>query len=169
MTHLAPIFVEFVHGVVLREPDSSMNTFGQKMNFRGRFARRAEPSMLASLQSEFEYLVVAGFGLHYLLTEFPTRNLVGRVDTLHLQEEWIGRAIAADHSLRWYDAEQHGIPSRFVEHLYRTRLERLLRDSLRLGFWKEGQARSYIKNLFWSGVLLGLAADLQTKSNPAGP
>lgn len=141
----------------------AMNEFGQKMNFCSRFARHAESRFLATLQSEFEYLVTAGFGLHHLLTDFPTRDLVGAINILDLQREWLPRTLIADHSLRQYDRDQHRIPSRLAEYLYRTRIEGQVRDGLRLGFWKAGQAQSYIKNLFWAGVLLALGADLQTK------
>ncbi len=161
--HLAPIVVEFIHGLVLREPDVAMNRFGRQMNFRGRFAPHAEPDLLATLGSQFEYLVTAGFGLHHLLTDFPGREFVAATNILDLQQEWLPRTLIASHSLRQYDRDQQGIPSRLAEYLYRTRIDGPVREGLRLRFWKVGHAQFSIKNLFWAGMLLALGADLQAQ------
>jgi hypothetical protein len=160
---LAPIFVEFVQGLVLRAPDQAMNESGQKMNFRGRFVVNADHILLEAIQFEFEYLLVAGFGLHYLLTDFPTRDRIKEVNPVDLQREWLPQVLIADHSLRQYDKEQKGVPSGLAEYLYKNRIDTLLRGRLRLGFWRIRKARSYVKNLFWAGILLALTADLQTK------
>ena len=162
--HLAPVFVEFIQQVALRPPDPALNNFGRTLDFRARFAPRADAHLLAQLEAEFEYLLVAGFALHHLLFDFPTRDQVSAVGQTDVLREWMTKVVAADYSLRAYNKEQDGLPAGVAKLLCKTRLAELLRKRLGLGFWKRGQAESYVKNLFWAGVLLAVIADMQSKN-----
>lgn len=160
--HLAPLIVEFIHTGVLGDPDSPLGEYGREMNFRFRFARHADPSVVADLALLFELIFLAGVFVHYGLYQYPTRDDLSQVDIRSLQKKWAPAAIDADQQLRSYAQDFEQLPSVIAKALYQRRVEPFLESRVEIGWSKRSRVESFVNNLFFAGILLAMMADLET-------
>ncbi len=159
--HLTPLLVEFIHIAVMGDPNGQLGPAGRAVNFRRRFLCRARPGPLAELQSQFEYILVAGIATHHALWTHPARGEFSRVNIMELQKEWMVKSLAADARMRAYDRDRRKVPSALAAALFRDRVEPMLRGPLRVRWWKRGGAQSFVRNMYFAGVLLALMTDLR--------
>jgi hypothetical protein len=160
--HLAPLIFEFIHTGILGDPDLSLSAYGREMNFRFRFARHADPTVVADLALLFELLFLAGMFVHYRLYQYPTRGDLSQVDILSLQKKWALAAIDADQRLLTYAQDFEQLPPVIAKALYQRRVEPFLEAHVGFGWAKRSRVESFVNNILFAGILLAMMADLET-------
>lgn len=169
---LAPISVEMFTLITSPTIDSAMNQHGRMYAFCARVlapSANTDAQTTALVHSRLEEVFVAGFLVHHALTSFPGRETsVERIDISALVSRFPGEALGADSRLRSYDLKHARIASTIAVALYEDRLEHLLRDVIRIGWWKRAKSLSFFTNLFWAGILLGVMTDLSGRTGDRG-
>jgi hypothetical protein len=105
-----------------------------------------------------------GLAYHFSLHECPARDRHAAVDAGVVARWFYPEAPEASARLKEYDGSTGGLPSRMFGWFYRRNSLPVLRDVLRLGLWKRIQGRAYLKNLMFSGILLGMAFDMAAQN-----
>jgi len=138
------------------------------MNFPRRFLKL--PSITSLPQSQrvmleptLEEAFLLGFLFHFTTYKFPSRNQLDRVNTDKLLQSWALETLVADNKMKQYNKELSKIPEACFESFYETQIQPKLKEVLKLGFWTRSKCYSFLHNLFFAGVLLGMRWDLCTK------
>lgn len=107
------------------------------------------------------------FGLlfHLFYMSFPTRNNYGKVNYKTIIADWLPDTLVANIQLRNYNNEADGFPEKcFMAYFTNIKdYENILKSEFKIGFFKRGLAFSFLKNVFYSGILFGICFDLGTK------
>ena len=117
-------------------------------------------NMRREVKEKAEALVYYGFFTHCSLSTHPGRNKYEDIDAEALFHEWHLKSLTAGSILSHYHRERDNIPLRVFSKLYKKELEPLQKE-LRLGIWRRSRNRAKFKNLFESGVLLGMMCDIE--------
>jgi len=80
-----------------------------------------------------------------------------------LVHEWIAKAELADRVMETYSKEANELPLRIFESYFTSKIEITLKQQFKFGFLELSKCRSYFRNLFFSGALLGMLFDSMTK------
>ncbi len=104
-----------------------------------------------------------GMASHFVLQNHPSRSRINEVQVNVLFEEFLRESISAEMKMRSYIKAANNIPKDIFEVQYGT-IEPMIKNDLRVGFWKRGKVRSNYNNVFCSGILLPMLAEL-TASN----
>jgi len=49
------------------------------------------------------------------------------------------------------------------DNRYSSTCEPLLKNEMRVGFFKRGMCKAFFRNIYWAGALLGVQYDMATK------
>jgi hypothetical protein len=79
-----------------------------------------------------------------------------------LFSDWIVKSLTATSSIRQYDKDSHTIPTTMSNAVFDAEVEPVER-SLGLGCWRRMRNRNKFRNLFASGIVLGMLYDVQSK------
>lgn len=100
---------------------------------------------------------------HFLYYEFPTRNNYETVNYSDIITECIPFFLVAKIQMKEYEKRSEFKPSKIYEYFYKTKIETILKHDLEIGFLKRSLCRSFLKNIFFCGSLLGVKYDQRTK------
>jgi len=95
---------------------------------------------------------------HFAFT-FPTREKIPQIDVESLYSDWMKSAMIADSKMRDLDNLSRQLLSNTFKYWYDNEVDAFFMKELGLGVWKRGRAGSWLSNLYFSGVYLGLLAD----------
>jgi hypothetical protein len=136
--------------------------------FSARFLKKKSTELLsdnlkALTKSIAEKTLYLGLFHHLISTQFPTRSEVKVVDVQKLLHDWSLYALVADNLLKDTAQQQSKLTLPLFEHHYRLNIEPGLKKEFKLRFWTVDKCKSFFKNLFYAGILLGRRFDLMTK------
>ena len=120
------------------------------------------PSIRAHVRERSEALVYFGLFMHCLLFTFPTRNMHEKVNKQELFASWNVESLATHATLKWYDRNFKGLPSAIFAYIYEKDLEPA-QKRLGHGWWRRCKNEIRFRNLFVSGMQLGMMFDNRTK------
>ena len=100
-----------------------------------------------------------GMACHLLAQNHPSRSQIGEIDVDALFEEYLKESVSANSKMGAYNRAVNNIPVDIFNVQY-AGLEPMIKNDLRVGFWKQGKARSNYDNTFYSGILLPVMAEV---------
>ena len=98
--------------------------------------------------------------MYHISFKFPTREKIPQIDDEALYADWIKSAMIADSKMRDLDNRSQQGLSNLFKIWYDNEVDAFFMNELGLGAWKKGRAGSWLSNLYFSGVYLGLLADI---------
>jgi hypothetical protein len=116
-------------------------------------------SASAQLNDAIDKTHLLGLASHLILFKHPHRHRIESVDKVWLYSNFLELSGAADAEMRSYNKDVHGIPEAVFQEQFREGVEPVLKNDLKIGFWKMGKLRSHFRNIFFAGVILGVLAD----------
>lgn len=165
--HLEPIVTDFLQVVRGRSAGEVADTRSLRsaMCFPARFLGVESIDDLDSPAAERtdEILRLAlhlGLAYHFSLHNCPARDNHERVDMDLLARWFYPESLVAAARLKEYDTSTGGLPTRVFGWFHRTSAASVLRDVLKLGLWKRAKSKSYLRNLMFSGILMGMGFDM---------
>lgn len=144
-------------GQIIGLPNSSAICF--KTRFLGDDLLKSD--IKTQLDKSIEDIYYFGFLQHQFLWGFPTRHKVNSVNIEDLFAEYYPKALIADIVLKGYmkdSSKTHAI----LKYYYDVNMEKFIKNELRIGFFKRVLCKSFFKNLYLSGALLGMEFDMKT-------
>jgi hypothetical protein len=124
-------------------------------------------NMSADLRKAIDNIIndtfLLGLISHLFLFDCPSRNNFDNVDILAVMNKLVPKILSSSGKMRKYNKEFNTVPVLIFEHYYDNNIAPVLKEQLKLGFWKRANARSYFANLFFSGALFGELLDKETK------
>jgi len=102
-----------------------------------------------------------GLASHLVLCNHPHRHEIESLDRSQLYYKFLKVSGKADAEMRAYNKNLNGIPEAVFQQQFRESVEPLLKNELKVGFWKMGKLRSHFRNIFFAGTILGVLADTQ--------
>lgn len=112
-------------------------------------------SVVAGLLEDDLYL---GLMSHLLLKEFAPREQTAPSDVVLAAADWFATVLAADRLLHDYNEAALEVPGLLFDRYFDHTLAVALAP-LRIGAWKLGMCRSFLRNLHFCGLLLGVLLD----------
>jgi len=112
------------------------------------------------LNDAIDQTFLLGLTSHLILFNHHARPKIGRIDTSLLFTKWAESAAVADMQLKAYNRDSNGIPNGVYLAQYMAQIQPVVKEKLRIGFWKEGKFRSRFRNIYYSGCLLGMESDV---------
>ena len=119
------------------------------------------PDDRESIRSLLRDNFLLGLACHLILWASDTRSRVGEISHDRLFRTWTERAGMADMDLRDYNKHQQGVPRAILDAHFWRELQPSLKRTFRVGTWRMGKAQNRLRNQFYSGILLGMVADLE--------
>jgi hypothetical protein len=116
-------------------------------------------STSAQLSDATDETHLLGLASHLILFNHPHRHRIESVDKVYLYSKFLEVCGAADAEMRSYNKDVHGIPEAVFQDQFREAVEPMLKNDLKIGFWKMGKLRSHFRNIFFAGTILGVLAD----------
>lgn len=116
-----------------------------------------------TIEDLIEETFLLGLRCHLGCTRLPTRSDVQRVNMDTLFNMWIPQVLVSTVGMRTYSKECDWAPTHLFEYSYSSRVDPVLKEQFRLGFWKRSRCRWFFSNLFFAGASLGMRFDLMTK------
>ena len=104
-----------------------------------------------------------GLRMYHMNTTFPTREKIPQIDLDPIYKDWTKSAMIADRKMQKLEEMAGQLYSIFFKKWYDNGVEAFFIDELNLGVWKRGRAASWLSNLYFSGMFLGLIADIASK------
>ena len=108
-----------------------------------------------SLQDAF----FLGMAYHFVLNNHPSRSRVSEVDVHVLFESYLRESISAEMKMGAYNKATNNIPKDMFNVQY-SMIEPMIKDDLRVGFWKGSKVLSNYKNVFYSRILLPMMTEV---------
>lgn len=102
-----------------------------------------------------------GLASHLILFNHPYRHRIESLDRNQLYSKFLKVSWKADAEMRPYNKNLNGIPEAVFQQQFSESVESLLKNELKVGFWKMGKLRSHFRNIFFAGTILGVVADTQ--------
>ena len=102
-----------------------------------------------------------GLTSHLILFNHPHRRAIESLDTNQLYSTFLEVSGKADAEMRPYNKNVNGIPEAVFKEQFSETVEPLLKNELKINFWKMGKLRSHFRNIFFAGTILGVLADTQ--------
>lgn len=122
----------------------------------------APPEVRPHLERAAERVVFSGLRVHCLCVSNKKRNQCTDIMGLEkLYDEWNFKSLTAFIRLRGYDRHNRGIPMLIFNAVFDSEVEPIQKQ-LRLGWWRRMKNRNKFRNLFESGILLGILYDLES-------
>lgn len=104
-----------------------------------------------------------GLFYHFTTMIFPTRKNVDTVNFDKLINEWLPNTLVANLKMREYNSENKGMPETCFCCYYKTNdYDMVFKKDFKVGFFKRPQIKSFLNNIFYSGIMFGMAYDLST-------
>lgn len=143
--------------------------YGNAICFPYRFL--GEPSVSAlpkqagdKLSNTLDAIFFSGLNFHFFWATFPTRKEYKNVDIDALKSKWMLEALIADKTMgKFYQREGGQMAKDLFDIRYSTTCEPLLKQEIKVGFFKRGMCKAFFKNIYWAGALLGVQYDMATK------
>ena len=104
-----------------------------------------------------------GLRMYHLNSTFPTREKIPQIDFESLYGDWSESAMISDRKMQLLDKQTGQTLSNFFKTWYDNEVDAFFMNELGLGVWKRGRAGSWLSNLYFSGMFLGLLADVASK------
>ena len=74
------------------------------------------------------------------------------------------KALVADKTMgKFYQGEGAQMAKHLFDIRYSTTFEPLLKQEIKVDFFKRGMCKAFFKNIYWAGALLGVRYDMATK------
>jgi CheY-like chemotaxis protein len=118
--------------------------------------------MRSQLQRTAERMVFFGLRTHCVCFRCPYR--FRHDDIMNLEkpyDDWDVKSLNAFSQLRGYDKDNRGIPKLIFNTVFDSEVEPM-QKKLGLGWWRRMKNRSKFRNLFESGILLGILYDMKS-------
>lgn len=104
-----------------------------------------------------------GMACHFVLQNHPSRPRITEVNLTALFEDFLKESISAEMKMEAYNKSTNNIPRDMFDVQY-TMVEPIVKNDLRVGFWKRGKVRSNYHNVFCSGILLPMMTEIRASS-----
>lgn len=147
----------------------SIPDYGKAICFPYRFLGKPDVSAFPNqagdkLSNTLDSIFFSGLNFHFFWATFPTRKEYKNVDIDTLKSKWLLEALVADKTMgKFYQGEGGQIAKDLFDIRYSTTCEPLLKQEIKVGFFKRGMCKAYFKNIYWAGALLGVQYDMATK------
>ena len=119
-------------------------------------------STASQLSDAIDQTHFLGLASHLILFNYPHRHAIESLDRNQLYYKFLEVSGKADAEMRPYNRNVNGIPEAVFQEQFSKTVEPLLKNELKVGFWKMGKLRSHFRNIFFAGTILGVLADTQT-------
>jgi hypothetical protein len=124
-----------------------------------------EPDEAKSINTIIEYFFFLGFIGNLLISTFPTRDKVPKIDMKSFYKKWALPSLLADKQVGGYDRLANGSYSIVFKYYYQNHVMPVLKTQSKLGFFTLNKCQSFFNWLFYSGVYLGSCLDLTSKGS----
>jgi hypothetical protein len=154
-------FLEIIKGL---RPLAGIPDYEEVMCFPKRFLKQPSTRFLSPDRREkADQIVETNFlmGLVYylIMIHSQARGQFEEADIDGFMPLWILETLQADKLTKHLnDKECEGLPQFIFDTYYKAQTELILRD-LGIGYFARAQCRSYFRNLFFAGLLLGVRLD----------
>ena len=142
--------------------------YGKAICFPYRFLGQPSVSALPrqagdNLSNTLDDVFFSGLNFQFFWATFPTRNQCKNVDEDALKSRWLLEALLADRTMRrFYQGEGDQMAKNLFDIRYSTICEPLLKQEIKVGFFKRGVCKAFLRNIYWAGALLGAQYDMAT-------
>lgn len=117
-----------------------------------------------NLSNTLDDIFFSGLNFHFFWATFPTRKEYKNVDIDALKSKWLLDALLADKTMgKFYQGEGGQMAKDLFDIRYSSTCESLLKEEIKVGFFKRGMCKAFFKNIYWAGALLGVQYDMATK------
>ncbi len=143
--------------------------YGQAICFPFRFLGKTSIDELPNqtgekLSDSLDTIFFSGINFHLFWATFPTRKEYKNVNVEELKGKWLIDALLADQTMRnFYPGEGRPMSKDAFDKYFLTHCLSLLKNDLKIGFFKRGICKSFFRNIYWAGALLGTQYDMATK------
>ncbi|OGW38579.1 MAG: hypothetical protein A2Y97_13160 [Nitrospirae bacterium RBG_13_39_12] len=143
--------------------------YGKAICFPYRFLRKPSVSTMQGqggekLSNALDEIFFTGLNFHFFWSTFPTRKEYQNVDVDALKSKWLLEALLADKTMgRFYQGQGGQMANNIFAVRYSTTCEPLLKEEIKISFFKRGMCKSFFRNIYWAGALLGVQYDMATK------
>ncbi|NLJ61115.1 MAG: hypothetical protein GX338_09250 [Firmicutes bacterium] len=154
-------------GTVIGLPENTEMCFPRRFLKRDLFEKLPYGILtLVELIKLIDCTFYLGFAYHEIFTDFPTRNdVVEKVHTgLSFEKYYTDTLIASVILKNYYESTNEGLAEYIFESYYKE-IKSFLREDLKIGFVRRTMCRSFLRNLYLSGSLMGMRLDLATCQN----
>jgi hypothetical protein len=152
---------DFIDAVMLLNPIFKSSQSGGEFAAPPSHLSQKEHAAFLQLRKQFTDILLSGIATHFVLTDFPNRERLGKIEAASLKEKWYPSAAAVD-ELKQYDSDHSRLPSTIVQKIYDERFVPLLKETFGFDSSKDVEIRSFVQNIFFAGILLAMLADLET-------
>jgi hypothetical protein len=115
------------------------------------------------LEEILENTFFLGIVSYLRMLNFPTRSDLESINLNDLFNKWGVDAVIANNLMKSFDDKSNGLFSIIIKSYYKAKVEPILKERFRFGFWNLGKCDSYFGNLFFAGSLLAVQFDLMTR------
>ncbi len=143
--------------------------YGKALCFPYRFLKKPSTTAIPNQAGEplsevLDGVFFTGLNFHFFWATFPTRERYDQVDITALKESWLRGALIADRTMgNFYHGEGGQMAKNLFDVYYSNMCEAVLTKEIKIGFLKRGGCKSFFKNIYWAGALLGVQYDMATK------
>jgi hypothetical protein len=143
--------------------------YGKAICFPYRFLGKPSITSLPKqagdkLSNTLDDIFFAGLNFHFFWATFPTRKEYKNINTDALRGKWLLDALVADKIMgKFYQGEGGRMAKDLFDNRYSSTCEPLLKNEIRVGFFKRGMCKAFFRNIYWAGALLGVQYDMATK------
>lgn len=143
--------------------------YGQATCFPSRFLGKSSiddfPNQVGEkLSNAIDIIFFSGINFHLFWATSPTRKEFKKVNAQELKSKWLLEAILADRTMKnFYPGEGGAMSKDVFEKYYSKFCMSILKNDLKIGFFNRGICKSFFRNIYWAGALLGVQYDIATK------
>jgi hypothetical protein len=120
-------------------------------------------AMVGKLSATLQDSFFLGMACHFVLQNHPSRPRIKEVNLTALFEDFLKESISAEIKMGAYNKSVNNIPRDIFDVQY-TMVAPIVKDDLRVGFWKRGKVRSNYHNVFCSGILLPMMTEIRASN-----
>jgi hypothetical protein len=160
--HLA-LFFEIIFGFRKEEfPQMSSMFFSQ------RFIKENDNSKNSLSNKEVERIIkdffFLGYFYHIIYTDSNTRENVDNIESNVLFEKWLPNTVKANVIMREHIKEENKMPETQFKLFYSEKGYEQFFEKKNISFHKIAKIYSYLKNIYYCGMMLGLYCDTETNA-----
>jgi hypothetical protein len=164
---IKPICKEFVNIVI----GNCESRYFPEMTIAVCYNRLLKGEKINNLHEEKRELIIKllqdtfylGIFSHLYCCNFPTRELVEKVDINRLQESWEFDAIQPTTVMGYYGDPKNPILMDIWKYHFENEVANVIKQQFNIGAFAMGKHRQFFKSLYIAGALLVMSFDLATK------
>jgi predicted Zn finger-like uncharacterized protein len=163
LTEMGEAYLRLIKGITsgntYKEEIVSKNLCFFPMLLRVETVNHLPPAWAKITNTVIDETFFLGLASHLIISDHPHRHKICRMEKEGLYLDFLEACGSADRDMKEYNKDMSGVPGVIFKEQFARQVEPLFSGEFSVGFWKMGKVRSCFRNIFFSGVALGLLSD----------